>query len=100
MPRSESCTPHKAAIDTALSRALPWGILLATRLPAHILQKRARRVELRAKARPVSRFQALDSSMVVVERLSRPICRGARERRSYCSARGRLRNAGFHEECR
>jgi hypothetical protein len=61
----------------------------------HILQKRAHRVELRAEARPVSRFQALDGLMVAVERLPRPICRGARKRRSHCSARGRRRDAGF-----
>ena len=71
------------------------GILAAARLPAHILQKPAHRVEFRAEARPVSGFQALDCLIVVVERLARPICRGACERRSRCSTRGRRRGAGF-----
>ena len=73
------------------------GILVAARLLAHILQKSAHRVELRAEARPVSGFQALHCLIVVVERLPRPICRGARERRSRCGTRSRRRSASFEE---
>src|SRR5437763_16028226 len=51
------------------------GILVATRLPAHILQEPAHCIELRAEAGPVSGFQALDRLIVALERLARAICR-------------------------
>ena len=40
----------------AMNPNFPDGLLVAARLPAHILQKPAHRVELRAEARPVSGF--------------------------------------------
>ena len=73
------------------------GILVPTRLPAHIFQKPAHSVELRAETRPVSGFQALHCLIVVVECLPRPICRRACERRSRCGTRDRRRSAGFEE---
>jgi transposase len=40
----------------AMNPNFPDGLLVAARLPAHILQKPAHRVEFRAEARPVSGF--------------------------------------------
>jgi hypothetical protein len=65
--------------------------------PGHSLQKPAHRVELRSETRPVSGFQAIDRSIVVVECLARPIRYGAREWRSQRNTRGRWRGAVCEE---
>src|SRR5215472_3812808 len=74
--------------------------LVAVRFRTYLLQKPPHRVELRAKAGPVSGFQVRNCLIVVVERLPRAIRREACERRCHCTARSRRRGAGFHEERR
>jgi hypothetical protein len=88
-PRSITCHYATAVTPLPLSatharlrhdRGGAGAILVATRLPAHIFQKPAHRVELRTEAHPISGFQALHCLIVVVECLARPICRRACER--------------------
>ena len=63
--------------------------LVAVRFRTHILQKPPHRVELRAKAGPVSGFQVRNCLIVVLERLLRPICReDARKKASHTMSDG------------
>src|SRR5262245_19349921 len=59
--------PRLAADLTGQCGLLALPFLVPTRLPAHIFQKPAHSVELRAETRPVSGFQALHCLIVVVE---------------------------------
>src|SRR6266446_6679197 len=71
--------------------------------PTQLLEERAERVQLRAKASPVTGFQLFHSGVVVTQRLPRPIGLGAGERgfgrrprrRGGC---GRGGGSGFFEE--
>ena len=66
-------------------------------LPGYSLQKSAHRIELRSETRPVSGFQAIDRSIVVVKCLARPIHHGTCELRFRCNTRGRWHSAVCEE---
>src|SRR5258708_38643748 len=76
--RHEAIRLPRVRAKPRLKRRLPCRDLVAGRLPVHILQEAAHRVDLLAEACPIPGLQLLPSLVVANERLLRPLVRRAR----------------------